>query len=154
MPGVEAARAREPVKGFAVVANEVCALAQRRAEAADEVKALITVSSTQVSRGVSLDNRSGEAFVAINRDVGELSGAIQTIADATKMQAKNLSQINSVVSELDRSPQQNAAMIEECTAAATSLAQEANLLNNALAQLEVGSGAPAAAAIQRYSRAA
>ena len=136
--GVEAARAGESGRGFAVVANEVRALAQRCTEAADEVKSLITVSSTQVSRGVDLVGRSGEAFAAINRDVAELSGAIQAIANSSASQAENLSQINQAVSDLDRSTQQNAAMAEQCTAAATSLSQEANALNGALGQFEVG----------------
>lgn len=136
--GVEAARAGEAGKGFAVVANEVRALAQRCAEAADEVKALISASSQQVSRGVDLVGRSGDAFAAINRDIGQLSEAIQTLADSAALQAENLSQITAVVGELDRSTQQNAAMAEECTAAATSLTREAGLLNNALAQFSVG----------------
>ena len=135
--GVEAARAGEAGKGFAVVANEVRALAQRCAEAADEVKALISASSVQVSRGVDLVGRSGDAFAAITRDIAALSSAIQTIADAAAMQAENLSQINTVMGELDRSTQQNAAMAEQCTAAATSLTREAGLLNGALARFTV-----------------
>ncbi|MFM7376792.1 MAG: methyl-accepting chemotaxis protein [Erythrobacter sp.] len=136
--GVEAARAGEAGKGFAVVANEVRALAQRCAEAADEVKALISASSVQVSRGVDLVGRSGEAFAGITRDITALSEAIQSIASSAAVQAENLSQITTVVGELDRSTQQNAAMAEECTAAATSLTREAGLLNSALAQLTVG----------------
>ncbi|MCM0000499.1 MAG: globin-coupled sensor protein [Erythrobacter sp.] len=136
--GVEAARAGEAGKGFAVVANEVRALAQRCAEAADEVKALISASSVQVSRGVDLVGRSGDAFAAITRDITTLSGAIQSIATSAAAQAENLSQITAVVGELDRSTQQNAAMAEECTAAATSLTREAGLLDSALSQFTVG----------------
>ena len=66
--------------------------------------------------GVDLVNRSGEAFAAITHDVKTLSGAIQTIAQSAAQQAENLSQINTVVGELDRSTQQNAAMAEQCTA--------------------------------------
>jgi methyl-accepting chemotaxis protein len=137
--GVEAARAGEAGKGFAVVANEVRALAQRCSDAAEEVKALISSSSEQVSRGVDLVGRSGDAFAAITRDVNALLGAIQTIADSAATQAENLSQVTSVVGELDRSTQQNAAMAEECTAAATSLTREAGLLNTSLAQFTVAS---------------
>lgn len=154
--GVEAARAGEAGKGFAVVANEVRALAQRCAEAADEVKALISASSVQVNRGVDLVGRSGDAFAAITRDIAALSSAIQTLADSAAMQAENLSQINTVVGELDRSTQQNAAMAEECTAAATSLTREAGLLDSALAQFNVGArGLHAGAPIDlRLGRAA
>lgn len=154
--GVEAARAGEAGKGFAVVANEVRALAQRCAEAADEVKALISASSVQVSRGVDLVGRSGDAFAAITRDISALSTAIQTLAGSAAVQAENLSQITTVVGELDRSTQQNAAMAEECTAAATSLTREAGLLDRSLAQFTVSAqGTPAAPpGERRLSRAA
>jgi methyl-accepting chemotaxis protein len=136
--GVEAARAGESGKGFAVVASEVRALAQRCTEAADEVKSLINQSNGHVTAGVDLVKRSGEAFAAITQGVSELSEAIQSIADSTDVQAESLAQINSVVSDLDRSTQQNAAMAEQCTAAATSLAREADQLGLTVGKFEIG----------------
>lgn len=135
--GVEAARAGEAGKGFAVVASEVRALAQRCSDAADEIKALITVSSQQVGAGVQLVSRSGDAFAAIDRDVQELTRAIKAIAQASAQQAESLVQINSAVGDLDRSTQQNAAMAEQCTAASTSLAQEAKSLGAALSAFTI-----------------
>lgn len=139
--GVEAARAGESGKGFAVVANEVRALAQRCAEAADEVKDLVSMSSHHVENGVDLVNRSGAAFSAIIEDVTALSSAIQSIAMSSSQQADNLSQINIAVSDLDRSTQQNAAMAEQCTAAASSLANEAAAVSRELTHFEIGHAA-------------
>ncbi|MEM1195958.1 MAG: globin-coupled sensor protein [Pseudomonadota bacterium] len=136
--GVEAARAGETGKGFAVVASEVRALAQRCTEAADEVKALISASSEHVSSGVDLVKRSGEAFAAITQGVAELDTSIQAIADSTEVQADSLSQITSTVRDLDNSTQQNAAMAEECTAAAASLASEAEKLGHAVGHFDLG----------------
>ena len=135
--GVEAARAGEAGKGFAVVASEVRALAQRCSDAADEIKILISASGEQVGAGVKLVRQSGEAFAAIDRDVQELSKAIEAIAQAAAQQAESLVQINSAVGELDRSTQQNAAMAEECTAASTSLAAEAQSLSEALSKFVI-----------------
>lgn len=139
--GVEAARAGETGKGFAVVASEVRALAQRCAEAADEVKALISKSSQHVTSGVDLVNRSGASFSSIVKGVSELSASVENISQATHAQAQNLAQINSVVSNLDRSTQQNAAMAEQCTAAAASLSREADNLGMAAGHFDTGSSA-------------
>ncbi|MEM6584346.1 MAG: globin-coupled sensor protein [Pseudomonadota bacterium] len=136
--GVEAARAGETGKGFAVVASEVRALAQRCTEAADEVKSLISASSEHVSSGVDLVKRSGEAFAAINEGVAELATSINAIAESTEVQASSLSQITSTVRDLDNSTQQNAAMAEECTAAAASLASEAEKLGQTVSHFQIG----------------
>lgn len=134
--GVEAARAGETGKGFAVVASEVRALAQRCTDAADDVKKLISSSSQQVNAGVDLVSRSGEAFASIVKDVSDLSVSIQEIASSTSDQADSLAQINTVVGDLDRSTQQNAAMSEQCTAAASSLATEADKLRKTVDKFE------------------
>lgn len=139
--GVEAARAGETGKGFAVVASEVRALAQRCAEAADEVKELISKSSQHVTSGVDLVNRSGESFASIVKGVVELSESVENISQAAHAQAQNLAQINSVVGDLDRSTQQNAAMAEQCTAAAANLSREADVLGSSAAHFDTGSGA-------------
>ncbi|MEO0871234.1 MAG: globin-coupled sensor protein [Pseudomonadota bacterium] len=139
--GVEAARAGETGKGFAVVASEVRALAQRCTEAADEVKSLISESSQHVKSGVDLVNRSGEAFEAINEDVAQLAASIKAIAQSTDVQASSISQITGTVRDLDNSTQQNAAMAEECTAAAASLASEASKLEQTVSHFDIGNAA-------------
>ncbi|GGC04754.1 hypothetical protein GCM10011494_24070 [Novosphingobium endophyticum] len=124
--GVEAARAGEAGKGFAVVANEVRALAQRSADAAKDIETLITTSSSQVSQGVRLVGEAGELFEQIVGNIGAINGSIEQIASGTETQAVNLQQVNVAVGEMDRMTQQNAAMVEESTAASRSLASEAD----------------------------
>lgn len=136
--GVEAARAGETGKGFAVVANEVRALAQRCAEAAEEVKGLVSASTQHVGAGVELVNRTGEAFASITSSVRELSQSIEAINVASDAQAESLAKINQVVSNLDRSTQQNAAMSEQCTAAAKSLSNEAQSLGQTVGVFKTG----------------
>ena len=127
--GVEAARAGEAGKGFAVVATEVRALAQRSADAAQSIKALITTSGEQVGTGVELVRESGTRLEAIVRRIGEISALTGSIAGSASRQAANLTQINAAMSEMDRMTQQNAAMVEESSAATRSLAAEAVRLN-------------------------
>ena len=123
--GVEAARVGEAGRGFAVVATEVRALAQRAAEAAKGVKGLISTSAGQVDRGVELVAEAGKALDRINEEVAELTSAVSTIASSAKDQADGLEQVNQAVSIMDRMTQQNAAMVEETTAATLSLANDA-----------------------------
>ncbi|UAK23176.1 methyl-accepting chemotaxis protein [Sphingomonas nostoxanthinifaciens] len=137
--GVEAARAGDAGKGFAVVASEVRALAQRSAEAAKDVKSRITASSEQVDAGVKLVGETGKALERIINRIGEASSLVSEIASATEQQASGLHQVNTAVSEMDSVTQQNAAMVEEATAAARSLAGEADGLTRQIARFQTGS---------------
>jgi methyl-accepting chemotaxis protein len=136
--GVEAARAGEAGKGFAVVASEVRALAQRSAEAAKEIKALISTSTNQVKEGVDLVGRTGEALQRIVGQVSEITGLVSEIAASAQEQSTALAQVNTAVNQMDQMTQQNAAMVEESTAASHALAGEAQQLAGLIAKFQIG----------------
>ncbi|KRC14207.1 chemotaxis protein [Ensifer sp. Root74] len=136
--GVEAARAGEAGKGFAVVAQEVRELAQ--AQAAKEIKALITTSGNQVRNGVTLVGDTGKALETIVAEVQEINRHVSAIVTATREQSTGLQEINTAVNTMDQGTQQNAAMVEEQTAASHGLASEAASLNALLAQFNLGEG--------------
>ena len=135
--GVEAARAGEAGRGFAVVATEVRALAQRTADAASDIKALISASSTQVERGVSLVGQTGETFALIVEQVGHVAELASNIARMSSEQATNIGQVRETVREMDTMTQQNAAMVEEATAAARSLANESSRLSTLVSRFRL-----------------
>ena len=125
---VEAARAGEAGKGFAVVAQEVRALAQRSANASKEIKALIQASNAQVKTGAGLVNQAGRSLVDIVGAVKKVADIVAEIAAASREQATGLDQVNTAVASMDEMTQRNAALVEETTAAAQSLANQANEL--------------------------
>jgi methyl-accepting chemotaxis protein len=136
--GVEAARAGDAGKGFAVVASEVRSLAMRSAEAAQDIKNLINASSQQVSQGVALVGDTGTALEHIIEQIGRLRKTIDQIADSAEVQATDLGRVNEAIGEMERMTQQNAAMVEESTAAARSLSDQARTLR-AVGRFNLGS---------------
>jgi len=135
--GVEAARAGDAGRGFAVVASEVRALAQRSAEAAKEIKALISASAQQVGRGVDLVGQTGEALERIVAQVTSIDGVVTGISTSAQEQATGLHQVNTAVNQMDHVVQQNAAMVEEATAATHSLKSEADQLTDLVGRFKV-----------------
>ena len=136
--GVEAARAGEAGRGFAVVASEVRALAQRSAEAAKEIKALISASTSQVAQGVDRVGQTGRALVRIVEQVGEINGVVAEISSSAQEQATGPQEVNSAVHQMDQVTQQNAAMVQETTAAANSLREETQTLADLIGKFQFG----------------
>ena len=130
---VEAARAGEQGRGFAVVAGEVRSLAQRSAEAAREIKSLITASVEQVEQGNALATQAGSTMGDIVNSIRRVSDIVAEISAASSEQSSGVGQIGEAVTQMDQVTQQNAALVEESAAAAESLKQQADQLVEAVA---------------------
>nr|WP_253949311.1 methyl-accepting chemotaxis protein [Mangrovicoccus sp. HB161399] len=140
--GVEAARAGEAGRGFAVVASEVRALAQRASDAAREIGGLISASAQQVTKGVQMVTQTGQVLGNIADSVNEIAVQARSIAESSNEQSAGLSEINTALGQLDRATQQNAAMVEETTAASHSLGAEARAMTEAVARFTLAEAAP------------
>ncbi|GKW17891.1 methyl-accepting chemotaxis protein [Pectobacterium carotovorum subsp. carotovorum] len=129
---VEAARAGEQGRGFAVVASEVRSLAQRSSQAAKEIEGLISESVTQVSHGATLVGNAGKTMNDIVTSITQVHDIMGEIATASDEQSRGISQVSQAIVEMDSTTQQNAALVEESSAAADSLEEQARLLKQAV----------------------
>lgn len=137
---VEAARAGEHGRGFAVVASEVRALAGKSADAAKDIKSLIEESVQRIDTGTQLADKSGEMLTGISESIKSVATMIESISAASKEQASGIQQVNMSITDIDRVTQENAALVEETTAAANSLSQEAVRLTSNMSFFKTGQG--------------
>jgi methyl-accepting chemotaxis protein len=140
--GVEAARAGDAGKGFAVVASEVRALAQRSAEAAKQIKGLISTSSAQVVEGVALVGEAGDALNRILAHVSSIDRLASDIAASAKEEATGIREVNAAVNQMDQATQQNAVMVEETSSASHMLADQSEELFRLVCRFRVSDAAP------------
>ena len=134
---VEAARAGEQGRGFAVVASEVRSLAQRSANAAKEIKGLITDSVSKVKAGSALVDRSGETLAEIVLSVKKMTDIIAEIAAASREQTTGIGRVNSAITSLDTATQQNAALVEQSSAASRAMEEQAAILTQRAEQFRI-----------------
>jgi methyl-accepting chemotaxis protein len=135
---VEAARAGEHGRGFAVVAGEVRSLAGKSADAAKDIKHLINDSVQRIEAGTHLADQSGEMLQDINQAIGQVTDSIGQIATASGEQAQGIAQVHHAIHDIDQMTQENAALVEETTAAAESLGEQASVLQRNMSFFKVG----------------
>ncbi len=150
---VEAARAGEQGRGFAVVAGEVRKLAQRSADAAKEIKALITDSVAKVEDGGQLVERSGQTLKDIVIAIKKVSDIVAEMAAAAREQASGIEQVNKAILQMDQVTQQNAALVEQTAAASHSMGDQASELQRLMSFFKLDQrGTPTAVAVTPSSK--
>ncbi|MBS7779752.1 methyl-accepting chemotaxis protein [Acidovorax sp. CCYZU-2555] len=150
---VEAARAGEQGRGFAVVASEVRSLAQRSAEAAKEIKALITASVERVEQGTQQADLAGETMTQVVGAIRRVTDIMGEISAASSEQSTGVGQVGEAITQMDQATQQNAALVEESAAAADSLQRQAQELVEAVAVFRLDDGHASAPRLAPAARA-